>query len=389
MNYTNKKALLVDTNLSSIPIYKYLTSLGLKVYVIGGNPNDSLAKSCPNYVQMNYSDISATEEFLRREKIDYLIPGCNDQSYRICAELNKNKKYFGIESLDITDIINKKDQFRILSEKLEFPIPKVILENQYGTVWPVIVKPVDSYSGRGNTVLYEKDAANLQDAISRAKEFSKTSSFLIEEYVTGQLYSHSAFIINEEIAVDFVVEEFCTANPFVVDTSRVVYDFPLKILNEIRICIRKLAKSLNLVDGLIHTQFIATKESFWLIEITRRCPGDLYSQLIEFSTGFKYSEVYTQPFINIKLNIKKLVSKKNFIIRHTLSLDKEQYFESLKFNFPVNIYKFISMSTSGDLIKPSPFSRIALIFLFNSSEEEHVKLYDEVVKRNLYTLNVD
>ena len=69
-----------------------------------------------------------------------------------------------------------------------------------------------------------------------------------------------------------IVEEHGTANPFVVDTSRVSYDFPSATLEGIRNDIMPLAGELRLQDGLIHTQFIKAGNQCWLIEVTRRCP---------------------------------------------------------------------------------------------------------------------
>ena len=61
-----------------------------------------------------------------------------------------------------------------------------------------------------------------------------TKKYVIEEFIQGQLYSHSAFIVDKKIIIDFVVEEHCIVNPFVVDTSRVLYNFDRDILNQIR-----------------------------------------------------------------------------------------------------------------------------------------------------------
>ena len=62
------------------------------------------------------------------------------------------------------------------------------------------------------------------------------------------------------------------------------------------------------MDGLIHTQFISDNNTFSLIEVTRRCPGDLYSKLIQMSTGINYSELYSMPFMGLELpiNVEKI-----------------------------------------------------------------------------------
>lgn len=381
------KVLLIDTNFSSAPIHNYLVQSGCEVFVVGGNPNDFLAKSARNYINMDYSNVSRTREIIEKMKIDYIVPGCNDLSYRVCADLNSKGNYHGLDTLEQTEILNKKDKFRAFATQIGLPIPRVIPSERMGRVWPVIVKPVDAYSGRGMTIVQKHEQRKLQPAIDRAKEFSPSKTCIVEEYIEGQLYSHSAFIINGKIVVDFIVEEYGTANPLVVDTSRVLYDFPLNMLNGIRDGISLLAKKLNLVDGLVHTQFIKNGRSFWLIEVTRRCPGDLYSQLIELSTGFNYAAAYAKPFIKQKHSYRKNTMKQSWVMRHTISQPTDGILGSIQFNIPVQIEKMVPISAAGDMIKASPFGRIALLFLRNNTKKELSGLIKKTLNRSLYTIH--
>jgi carbamoylphosphate synthase large subunit len=381
-----KKVLLVDTNFSSAPIYNYLIELGYEVYVIGAKPNDFLAKSVKNYINFDYSDIEGTRKIINEVKIDFIVPGCNDVSYKVCSELNSKRNFHGLDSIENNEIINSKDKFRAFASKIGLHIPRVIPKDQVGEIWPIIVKPVDAYSGQGMTVLQKSEQSLLQSSIDKAQKFSSLNEYLVEEYVEGQLYSHSAFIRDRKIVQDFIVQEECIANPFVVDTSRVIYDFNFEMLLQIRIEISLLAENLKLIDGLIHTQFIKNGNSFWLIEITRRCPGDLYSQLIKLSTGFNYAETYAKPFINEKFLQSNNELKQARIIRHTISQSKDGILGSLKFNCPIQIEKIIPLSITGDVIKASPFGRIAIVFLKSNTKEEQSELYQRTVKRNLYTI---
>ncbi len=381
------KVLLVDTNFSSAPIYNYLIKSGFEVFVIGGNPKDFLAKSVRNYINMDYSDVKQTEELIAKLNIDYIVPGCNDRSYQVCAELNSKGSYHGLDTPETTDIINKKDKFRRFAKQIGLPVPALISGEHSDEMRPLIVKPIDAYSGHGMTVLKRPEKRALQSAINRAKEFSRLKTCIIEEYVEGQLYSHSAFITSGRIVADFIVEENSTANPFVVDTSRVIYDFPSEMLNRIRKSITLLSKELKMVDGLVHTQFIKNGESFWLIEVTRRCPGDLYSQLIELSTGFSYAETYARSFVKQNFTFEKVTMKQAWIMRHTISQPVEGVLGSIQFHFPILIEKMVPISLAGDMIKASPFSRIALLFSRNNSEKELLDLYKKTLNRNLYTIN--
>jgi len=381
------RVLLIDTNLSSAPIYDYLIDKGYEVYVVGGNPNDYLAKKAKNYINVDYSQIHLVRELISDLDISFIVPGCNDLSYLISAKLSDEIGFFGIETLKNTQTINNKEEFRAFAIEAGLPVPKTFTRESVGNNWPLIVKPVDAFSGRGVTVVHASEQANLDDYINHAKSFSKLEKYIIEEYVEGQLYSHSTFIVDGKITVDFIVEEHGTANPFVVDTSKVDYSFPQEMLTHIRHSIEVMVAKLGLIDGLVHTQFIRKGQKYWLIEVTRRCPGDLYSQLIEFSTSFNYVESYVSPFINKISPLANYQNKKSLVMRHTISQSIDGFFGAIKFNRAVNIEKLFPISLAGDYVKASPFGRIGIIFLQEQSQEDFDDCYSHTLKRTLYQIH--
>jgi biotin carboxylase len=378
--------LLVDTNFSSGPIYQFLVQAGHKVTVVGGNPNDALAKCVDDYVNLDYSDIEQTRQLVEERKIDYLVPGCNDRSYMVCAEINAEGRFPGVDPLATAEIINNKGKFREFSAEHGLPTPQVLAQDKIGSRWPVIVKPVDAFSGRGVAIIHEDNQHALAAAICLAQNESKLGSCIVEDYVVGQLYSHTAFIQGGEILVDHVVEEHGTANPFVVDTSRVVYDFSESMLASIRANIRLLATELSLQDGLIHTQFISNGEQYWLIEVTRRCPGDLYSQLIELSTGLHYAENYARPFIGLPFDVTHPLTCK-WVMRHTLTQFMAFTLGSLVFNYPLRLIKWVPISLTGDKLRASPYGRIAIMFAEEPNERSLGEVFQGTLKRQLYEVN--
>jgi carbamoylphosphate synthase large subunit len=377
--------LLVDTNFSSGPIYHFLIQSGHNVTVVGVNPNDALAKSVDDYVQLDYSDVEKTKQLIADRQIDYLVPGCNDRSYMVCAELNQDGRFPGIDPLETAEIINNKEKFRAFATQHNLPTPRVLAEREIGSRWPVIVKPVDAFSGRGVTIIHKENSHELPIALDLARQASRTKTCIVEDYVEGQLYSHTAFIQSGEIITDHIVQEYGSANPFVVDTSRVIYDFPAAILDDIRGDITLLAAKLSLQDGLVHTQFIKNGSQYWLIEITRRCPGDLYSQLIELSTGLNYAENYARPFMRLRLNITGNNQKKR-VMRHTLTQSCEYNLGSLSFNLPLKIVKWVPIAKTGDALQASPYDRMAVLFAEEESEQTLIRLFNLACRRQLYTV---
>ena len=383
----DKKILLVDTSFSAKPIYDYLITTDADVYVVGGKLNDSLAKSVKNYINLDYSNIVELKKLICRLGIDYLVPGGNDFSYKVCSEISKDIGFFNIDAPQINETINNKQKFRNYSLALGLHVPNFISVEEIEHNLPVIVKPADAYSGHGMTIIKENRKKEIENAIELAKEYSKSNQYLIEEFIEGQLFSHSAFIVNREILIDFFVEEHCFVNPHVVDTSYVVSNFNHNLADLIRKDILTLAENLQLSDGLIHTQFICRDDSFWLIEITRRCPGDLYSLLIEYTTGFPYAQFYAKPFLDQELNFDSVPHHNKKILRHTITQAYESHFFSLRFNTPLRIEDFIPLKNTGEIIERSPFSRIGIIFLLTNTEIEMIRFVKMILNKKLYSIN--
>ncbi len=383
----NKNILLLDTSFSAKPIYDFLLKTGNQVFVLGNKPDDALAKLANNYFNINYAKISEVELFIKKNKIDYLVPGGNDFSYKVCSILNQKLNYFNIDSKNVYENINNKEKFRKFALENSLNVPLIIPKVKIKDNLPVIIKPVDAYSGHGVTVIRKNDSRLINKAINKALKFSNSNQYLIEKFVEGQLHSHSAFLSNGKIIQDFIVEEHCTVNPFVVDTSRVIFNFKEDLLKQIRKNITKLAKALNISDGLIHTQFISNDKDFWIIEVTRRCPGDLYSRLIEESTGFPYAEFYARPFLNKKNKMKNLKLKKNNVIRHTITLSKEQIFNSIKLNKPIDNFELVILAKTGDKLQKSPLSRVGIVFTKAKNKKEADILFEKFKRKKIYSIN--
>jgi formate-dependent phosphoribosylglycinamide formyltransferase (GAR transformylase) len=379
------KVLLVDTNFSSAPIYDQLIRLGNEVHVVGANPEDCLAKVSHNYWNVDYSDTQSLSELIKREGFDFIVPGCTDRSYESCSIVS-NGKYPGIESNEVDQLINNKAAFRSLAGKLNLSIPQVQEYEADTLTWPIIVKPVDSFSGKGITALISQNKSELKAAIDKARAVSESGKFLIEEYVHGSLYSHSAFLQSGKVIQEFIVQENSTVNQFVVDTSRVVFEPPVNLLVPIRESVEKIARALSLKDGLLHTQFVFDGDRVWLIEITRRCPGDLYSQLIELSTGFEYVQEYLRPFLNLPAAQSPTRRFQSQIMRHTVTTATAQDFSHLRFKRELLIERWSPLSIVGEQLKPSPASRIAIIFAKADSARDLDDLYETTLKRDLYEI---
>lgn len=383
------KALLVDTNFSSWPLSQALERRGLEVHVVGGNPADALAKAHPRHHLLDYSDTAALARLIEQLQPDHLVPGCNDRSYLSCAAVAKGYGFAGIDTPESTAAINDKAQFRQIAARHGMSVPRVF-------DWPgevpdtdVIVKPVDAFSGKGVTVVRDPSEARLWAAAQTACKVSRSGQCIVEEFVEGQLYSHSAFLSGRRIVQDFWVVEHSSVNPFVVDTSHLALDLPAAVQAALRADVESLAHGLGLVDGLFHAQFIIKGGRHFVIEATRRCPGDLYSQLIQLSTGFDYPGAYVTPFCEDRVQpLHPDDLQGRFIMRHTLTGTYAAPLERLRFRVPLHIERWVPLASCGDPLQPSPLGRMAILFADTPSREALLGLVQITTAHGLYQINL-
>jgi predicted ATP-grasp superfamily ATP-dependent carboligase len=355
-----KKVLLVDTNFSSRPIYDAILNMGYEVHVVGGNPDDALAKTAEHYWELDYSNVDRLKELVGREGFDFIVPGCTDRSYSSCVMVSGGR-FPGLEPPENDDFINLKDQFRKLATRLGIRVPEVFSGSEESLPYPLIVKPVDSYSGRGISVV--KNDESLNEAITLARNESVRDKVIIEEYVEGQLYSHSAFIESGKVIQDFFVREDSIDNPFAVDLSMLCPDISLEPVSEMTLYIETVAEDLRLHDGLVHTQFIVGNEGCFIVEMTRRCPGDLYSRLIELQTGYAYSESYVSSFVGKKIERIVPSVESDRVIRHTVSSGNAKVFNEIKCIPDVDICEICQLYSRGEVINADHSKRVGIVFI--------------------------
>lgn len=372
------RVLLIGTSFSAVPLLQYLKSVGYKIAVCGGYENDPCHFYADESFFVNYSKNEELLKLCSEEEFDYIIPSCNDYAYNSASYVaSKLNKFYGFDDIGITNILHTKNSFREFTIANFLSVPKAIkytndLNFESLTLqYPLLIKPDDSFSGKGVTKV--ENGSNINEAINLAKNNSRNTEVVIEEFVEGNLYSHSAFIQDGKIIIDFFVDEFCTVYPYQVDSSCLSYNLSDSLKNKVREDIQKLIKLLNLADGLLHTQFIANGENFWLIETMRRCPGDLYGSLIRKSTDFNYAEFYVKPFLNQKNNTKNLHFNPKYIARHTISSDHDLIFKSLKFELKSEKLDFFPLKESGNVLKKAPHDKVGIAFYEFDTQYELLK----------------
>ncbi|SEL47425.1 hypothetical protein SAMN05443999_105276 [Roseovarius azorensis] len=375
------KILLVDTSFAARPIYDYLVGCGHDVWTIGNRDSDLLARRAGGrWIKQDYSDIEAVERHVYALGIERVVPGCTDVSIATCAALTISRGI--IDPPETVWKLNDKRSFRQLCAEHDVPAPRAVPPNDLPDRGRLICKPVDAFSGRGISIFDAGDEDALLDAMVLARDASPSGSYLIEEFVDGQLHSCTGYIENGWLTDTIYVIEGSSANPFAVDTSYVRHDIPERARISLEDGLTRLSIALGLVDGLLHTQFILTEDRAYAIECTRRCPGDLYPLLIENSTGMPYADRYASYFIGAPRP--EAIHTTRHILRHTVTSDATGIYGGISMDRSVPILSVFPIQSIGQNMLPKQATRCGILFCETDSREQLAGLYRKFMDRRAY-----
>ena len=356
-----KRVLLAGSSFSAVPILQALKDAGLHVTVAGNLPDDPCHALGDASLYFDYTDKDALLTEAKKGGFDYIVPSCNDASYIACAHAAHTLGKPGYDSAANIDLINIKGVFRQYLTEHKFPVPRFTLDGDAnGLNLPLLVKPVDSSGGKGVTKITDK--AGLAAAVDAARKASASGKIVIEEFFNGTLHSHSAFFAHGKIHVDFFADEFCTVYPYQVNCS----NHPSRLSDDVRIIMQnemtRLMQLTGMVDGLMHTQFMTDGKEIRIIESMRRCPGDLYGKMIDYSTGFDHAAHFAAPFIGRAYPLAKQHMEKP-VGRHTISVVTPMLAQDVSVHLPADKIRFMPLKTAGQRLDPSPYDKFGLLFI--------------------------
>jgi hypothetical protein len=369
------KVLLLDAAFSAVPIHEYLTDIGCDVWTMGNRAEDPLALAYgENWICGNYGDANLVQSCVKEHGFEVVIPGCTDVSMASFVKLKRQGSYR--LSRETNDILNNKTLFRRLCLDLDIPAPRAVDIRRLPESGKFICKPADSFSGRGVTIFDAADAKAVAAAVELATSHSPRAEVICENFIEGELHSYTAFLRAGAVERAFIVREGSRYNPFAVDTSHLCDDYDSRKLLVLRTAIEAISAHLDLCDGLLHTQFIDSDEGISIIEMTRRCPGDLYARLIEYSTGHHYAGEFASYFLGRR--VEPLPSRRRYVLRHTIKqMGKEKFF-GLDVNLP-DIFKIVPVARNGDSLDPKIATRVGLAFAEASNYEILRQRYSETI----------
>ena len=339
-----KKVLVVGGSHAEIPIIQNLIDRGFYVITIGNN-KDGLGHRIANRTEyIDFSDHVKVNEFFCAEKMDYVIPGCNDFAMLSAAYVAEMHNVGNFDSYEVTKQLHQKDSFRGLCAQYNLSAPQArsfkntedaltFLEANIRENKSFIVKPIDLTGGKGISKIIKGD--DYSKIIDKAINRSRVKTIVIEDFIDGQNHGFSCFIINQKIVWYFWDDEYYYLDNYSVAGTSYPGSSTPETLQKLIKDLEVISSKLQLKDGLLHVQYIDNNGTPFIVEVMRRPPGDLYLSFVENSRLLNYTELIVGFYLNEKLTKEafKEIDEKGFTYaRHCIKGYKVGRIKKIKYS---------------------------------------------------------
>ncbi len=387
------KALVLCGGIPQIALIKELKSRGITTLLADMNENVPARSYADEFYKVSVLDVAGVRQLAKEQKVDFLITVCADQVLQVVAEVSEDLNLPCYIDFETAENVSKKSYMKRIFRENGVPTSSFVLMDKFDEEkikhleFPLIVKPVDSYSSRG--VCKVNSVAELTAAFDVAVNISRSKNAIVEEFVEG-----------DEISVDVYVENgkahvLCLTNlykigedgKFVINRSCIPANVSSDIAAQIADTAQKIADAFGLKDTPMLIQLISNGKKISVVEFCARTGGGIKFLMIKKVSGFDVVKAVVDLTLGIKPHVDKFETPKTvtvneFVYCNSGTLERLEGFEELLSQGVISDYKqFKASGTVFDKINGSG-DRVAYFSIEAESEKElklkHTKANEKI-----------
>ena len=373
-----KKVLLLGGGHAEIPLIQALQARNYEVITTGNNDGGLGHRYSDKYICEYFSNKEKILALAKKENIDGIVSGCNDFALLTAVWVSEKLNLKGHDSYETSLHIHIKDKYRTMAQELFIKTPRAVRCSKPNDCkkileclnFPLIIKPVDLTGGKG--VKRCNTERELGPALEAAIKATRENYIIAEEFIEGTNHGFSAFIQNQKVVFYFADDEQYYINKYLVSGASTNKHISENTIQKLLEDLEKIATKLNLVDGILHTQFILDSNSNepTIIEITRRSPGDLYIKFVELATGINYADLIVAAELGLPL---EKIQQKNImhnIVRHCIMGNKTGVLKNVKIDRCIHntIKESLEWWRPGDIIENEKLYKAGIVFIYFDSD---------------------
>lgn len=295
-----KKLLILGANPETVPLVEVANSLGVKTYVTSNIPGDAAKKVAWRGCDVDGMDVPGLINLVHQEGIDGVLVGVADILVpvycKVCAALNLPC----YATPEIVHVFSYKDVFKATCERFgvhgipEFYLDEKLAAEDIARIkFPVMVKPVDGYSGLGMTVCYE--ASQLKDAVQKALSISKCRRFIVERYMRCEDMGMYYTFKDGQCSASCIYDRYTTDEQPGLSRVCLGGTYPSKHLDEYFARMHenalRLFKNIGIRNGVLMLSGFYENGEFYVYDTGFRLQGEAPHLLMKAIHGFDQREM--------------------------------------------------------------------------------------------------
>ena len=318
------RILILGSGLWQTPYLKKAKELGLFVCATDWDQNPEGKRYADIFEAIDVRNTKETLDFAKKNKVDAIFTNA-DIGVPTAAYIAE-KMTLPYHSLELSYIATNKYLMRNKIKEIGLKTPKYKLCSNNNELfnsldefnYPIIVKPVDNCGSRGVFTINNLNELKKVSDITFANSFTK--QIIIEELMLGEESSVEVIVDDGKIHILGWCKKIKSNYPYRYDIRLDYFpDNPAKENEDVLFMVSTLISGLNILNGILHIEFIWTNEGIKIIEFALRgCGSNVITHMMPELRGF---------------DVLKYLLQKSFSINTPVNF-KENKFGTLKFIVP-------------------------------------------------------
>ena len=291
-----KRLLILGGMRISCEIVRKAKALGIYTIVADYNKiEDSPGKQIADEaVELSVIDIDIVVAYIKKHDIDGVFVGFNDMLLPYYAEICEKAGLPCYGTKKQFETLTAKDQYKELCRRFDVPtIPEYDI-NDTDIKFPVLVKPVDSSGSRGITICHNRQ--ELEGAVEKGKQASKTGKVLVERYMDGRevtvfwTFQDGNYYLSALSNRHVKHNQGMDVIPLPVGYTFTSVFLP-KYRAEVEANCKAMFKHLELKDGMMFMQCKVEDGACYVYDLGFRLTGSLEYKILERVCGYNPLEM--------------------------------------------------------------------------------------------------
>ncbi len=386
------KALVLCGGIPQIELIKNLKRRGITAILADMNEKVGGRQYADAFYPVSVLDVEAVKQLAVDEGVDFVITVCADQVLEVVAQVAEQLGLPWYIDFQTAENVSKKTYMKHIFAENGVPTSKYLImdeidDAQVATLkYPLIVKPVDSYSSRGvRKVLCREE---LYEAFADAKSISRTHNAIVEEFVTGTELTVDVYVSEGKAHVLGIsrLDKIPGSDRFVICRTCCPARISDGVKAKVADAAQAIADAFHLSDSPMLIQLITDGESISVVEFCARTGGGDKFRLIKKVSGFDVVDAVVELTLGNKPRVDCERPPEKIIINEFLYCEEgvfdrlEGFDELLSDGVITEYFTLKSQGTAIGEIRSSG-DRVAYFTIEADTYEECMRKHAEANKR--------